>query len=158
METMTTKADYLTAIQEVDKELPDHFELLGDVLLVREIPAKEQKTKGGLYIPTSKAVGQVDGIEANRPCWVQVLKVGKGYYDSDGKGDPTYFDLDSAPGDIILVGKLAVKWLSVLGSLTSTPENNLGLVRESEIQARFKGQKVHDEYFAVLESKLTLPN
>lgn len=143
---------YLEAFTEADAALPTHFELLGDVLLVREIPPQETKTKSGLYIPTSK-MGQIDGIEANRPCWVQVLKIGKGFYDPNAiAGD--YLALDSSPGDIILVGKLSVKWISVLGTLTSSPENNLGLVRETDIQARFRGQAVHDEYFTTLESKL----
>lgn len=124
---------------------------MGDILLVREIPAQEQKTKGGLYIPTMQ-LKQVDGLEANRPCWVQVLKVGAGYFDEGEDHVP----LDTKPGDIILVGKLSVKWLSTLGPLTSTPENNLGIVRETEIQGRFRGQDVHDTYFRVLGDKLAV--
>lgn len=140
------------AFTEADKDLPGSFELMGDILLVREIPPKEHKTKSGLILATT-GNKQVDGIEANRPCWVEVLKLGAGYFD-ENEDDGSAIPLDSKPGDIILVGKLSVKWLSTLGDITSTPENNLGLVREGEIQGRFRGQEVHDKYFEVLGAKL----
>jgi co-chaperonin GroES (HSP10) len=157
---MEKTSDFVQAFAQTDKAFEDGaFELMGDILLVREIPQKEEKTKGGLYIPKTD-LRTVDGFEANRPCWVEVLKVGSGYYEP-GAGGPTpdsfedrYVPLDSKPGDIILVGKLAVKWVSTLGTITSTPENNLGFVRETEIQARFRGRQVHDMYFEVLEAQI----
>lgn len=145
---MEKTSDFVQAFAQTDQELGEAFELMGDILLVREIPQKEEKTKGGLYIPKTD-MRTVDGFEANRPCWVEVLKIGSGYYD-----DSDTVPLDSEPGDIILVGKLAVKWVSTLGTIASTPDNNLGFVRETEIQARFRGRQVHDKYFEVLEAQI----
>lgn len=144
------QTNYLEAFTNTDAVCPGDFELFGDILLVRELPPEEHKTKSGLIIAPMGGMKQLDGIEANRPCFVEVLKVGAGFF-SEGTD---HVPLDSKPGDIILVGKLSVKWLSTLGPITSTPENNLGLVREDEIQARFRGQEVRDRYFKVLGEKL----
>lgn len=149
METKTPKS-YLEAFQATDKILPDHFELMGNCLLVRELPAPEVKTKSGIVLPGS-GIKQVDGFEANRPCWVEVLKVGAGYISEDGD---SFTECDSKPGDIVLVGKLSVKWVSHLGPIHSTHENNLGLVLESEIQARFRGRDTESQYYATLTIEL----
>lgn len=140
---------------EAFKNLPtDSFELIGDCLLVEEIRPEEQKTLGGIVLPTSKEIKQIDGVEANRPTWVRVLLVGAGYYDPK---DESIVPLDVAPGDIILVGRLSVKWLSTFGPLVSSGENQIGITRESEIQLRFKGQAGQDAVFASLRSSLNLP-
>ena len=148
-DTKTAKTNYVEAFQRADEMAPGCFELMGDVMLVREVQPPEVKSKGGLIL-TGGNDRKVDGFEANRPCWVEVLKVGEGYFDADGDT----IACDTKAGDVVLVGKLSVKWLSHFGPLFSTPEFNLGIIRESEVQARFAGSEKESTYFTALQAAL----
>lgn len=141
---------YLKAFQKVDTKLPDLFILPGDCLFVEEVKPEEQKTAGGILIPTSGKILNIDGIEATRPMFVRVLKVGAGYYDKDGY----HVSLDSQPGDILLVGKLSVKWLSCFGPIVSAGDNPIGMVRESDHQGHFPGIGSQEKYFDALKEAL----
>lgn len=145
---------HLPAFKKLSEDCADHFELVGDCLIVEEIPHEEQKTKGGVYIPTSKRIGQVDGLEANRPTFVRVLAVGNGYYDPKDERD---IPLEVEVGDIILVGRMGIKWFSTFGPIVSSGEAQVGLTRESEIQLRFKGQHGYNACFAALKHAIETP-
>lgn len=140
---------YLKAFHEATHQGAGTFEIIGDALLVESIPTGDEKTKGGIYLP--KTPGKIDGLELNKPTFVRVVAVGNGYYDEE---NDKLVDLECAPGDVILVGPMAVKWFSTFGPIVSTSEVGVGLTRESEIQVRFKGIDAFNKFCAVVESNL----
>ncbi len=142
------KSKYLPAFQKLAKEAPELFELIGDCLLIEVIPDDEFKTKGGLILASGND-RQVNGLQADKPTFVRVLLVGAGYYDDDTL-EPVA--LDSSPGDIVLVGTTSIKKFSVFGKLMTYGEATLGLIRESDIQLRFKGEEGFDRTFELLNS------
>lgn len=143
---------YLDAFKVAVADAGDSFQLIGDCLLVEILPEAEMKTTSGILI-SQGSDRQINGFSADRPCFVRVLAVGAGYYD-DGKmdeGEPKSIPLDSAPGDILLVGKTSVKYLSTFGNILSYGKNQIGLCRDSDVQIRFKGQEGHDRFFGTLD-------
>lgn len=144
-------SSYLKHFQHVQETCPDSFDLIGDVLLIEEVKAEEQKTAGGIFLPATGKISQMDGIEANRPTFVRVLLVGNGYYDT--KSEDTV-PVDVKAGDVILVGKLSVKWLSTFGPIVSSAEAQIGLVRESDIQLQFRGAEGQQKVFTALSDSI----
>lgn len=144
---------YREAFEHAAETCKDDFEIIGDGLLVEEIPKEEIKSKGGIFMPTNTKIDSIDGLEANRPCFVRVLAVGEGYFND--KTDGTV-PLNCRPGDIILVPKLSVKWLSVFGNLVSTGGAQIGLVSETSMQLRFPGDAAYDRFFSALQEKITV--
>lgn len=142
-------SEYLKAFQAAAAAEPDALTIIGDCLLVELIPDEEHKTKSGLVL-ASGAQNQINGLSADKPSFVRVLLVGAGYYnDADGKiGEQV--PLDSKLGDIVLVGRTSIKPFSVFGKLTNYGQATLGLIRESDIQIRFRGQEGYDRFFDAL--------
>jgi co-chaperonin GroES (HSP10) len=157
------KSYFLEAFQKAKAEAGDAFYATGDVLLVESIPAEEMKSQGGIYIPSSFDQKKVDGLDMNKPTFCRVVLVGEGFYNEGAmmKGEngafglPPTVALDVEVGDIILVGPMAVKWLSVFGPLFSKGENQIGITRESEIQLRFKGQAGYERVCQILKDATT---
>lgn len=116
------------------------FDLIGDVLIVEEIPVEEKKTKSGLIMNTG-GVRRADGLDMNQPLFVRVLAVGAGFYNDENGTD---VPLECQVGDIILVGRMSVNWFSTFGPLISEANKQIGVTRESEMKMRFKGQEGYD--------------
>lgn len=176
---------YLEAFKELFEQGSNFYQLIGDCLIVEELPQKEEeKSTGGIILPMTK--GQ-NAIAQGRPLFVQVLAVGEGYYDDTnmeksscsechGTGRSVdkatfgsvcrecggtkytqtmdFIPLTSKVGDIVLVGDLSVKWLSTFGPIVTTKGSRVGLVREGEVQLRFKGQNGYNEVFRILGDAL----
>ncbi len=140
----------LAAFQVPD--LNNYFELIGDILLVEEIPDEEFKTKTGLIIASGNK-GQVNGLEADKPTFVRVLMVGQGYFDSSDKIEKD-IPCDSMPGDIVLIGRTSLKPFSVFGKLMTYGEAKIGICRESDIQARFRGEEAFERFFESINKAL----
>lgn len=139
-------ASFQSAFAALQESAADSFDLIGDALLVEELPKEELKSKGGIILAPQGKVSQVDGIEANRPTFVRVLAVGNGYVDSEGETVP----VEANPGDIILVGRLSVNWFSTFGPLVSSAQCQLGITRECEIKLRFKGEAGYQKAYGIL--------
>ncbi len=105
------------------------------------MPKEEYKTTGGIIIAQAANVKQINTIDDNRPMLVRVLLVGEGYYDDDS-GEAV--SLDSKPGDIVMVGKLSVGFMSSFGPILFQEGTRVGKIRESEIQFRYSGQEGYE--------------
>jgi co-chaperonin GroES (HSP10) len=128
----------------------DSYELVGDAILVERLPPEEKKTKSGIILDTGMDHKQIGTIGADKPQFVHVLAVGKGFYnDVTGEDVP----LSVNPGDIILIGTNSVKWFSLLEIANYEPYT-IGLSRESEIQLRFKGPDSYEQYFEAINKNL----
>lgn len=149
---------HLKAFEEVTKHCGDHYELIGDVLVVEEIDLGEAKKTvkraDGSFaeiITASGGAKRTDGLEMNKPVFCRVMQVGKGYYDPE---TDKQIDLEVEVGDVILVGRMSVTWFSVFGTLTSQAGRQIGIVRENEIRMRFKGEAGYEAYFQRLQKHL----
>lgn len=149
---------YLRAFGRLKEQCAQDYVLLGDTLLVEEIPnaavTKDIQTHDGKKVSLILESGgnkKLDGLEMNKPVFVRVLAKGEGYFDAETGTDVT---LDVEPGDVVLVGRMSVNWFSVFGTLVSTSEAQLGLTRESEIKMRFKSQAAYDRCFAALSAAM----
>lgn len=143
---------FLPAFLAIQKELEQEFDLIGDYMLIEEMPPEEAKTAGGIHLATSAIDKQIDGLEANRPVFVRVLLVGKGFYDPKSE---EIIPVDVAPGAIALVGRMSVKWLSVFGPIISARSQQLGLIRESDIQLHFKNADSQKKVYEMLAAELS---
>lgn len=150
-QSLLPKSKYLEAFKAVAEVAREAYHLIGDNLLVEEIPEEELKTKSGLVLATGDRK-MIDGVEANRPVFVRVLAVGEGYYQDEDKSSssPQVVPLDVNVGDIILVGKLSVAWFSAFGNLVTSKGCRIGRCRESDIAQRFKGEEGYAKYFNTL--------
>lgn len=137
---------FAKAFKKVNESCRDAFTLNGDCILVEEVPLEEPKTKSGIVLATANKISQLDGIESNKPTFARVVAVGEGYVDAQGETIP----LDCKVGDIILVGRLSVNWLSFLGPLVASGKSQLGITRESEIKLRFHGSDGYERVMATL--------
>lgn len=123
--------------------------IYGDALLVEKIVEENVKDLGGgrkLYIaesPTHK-----DSMASDKPVFVHVLATGQGFYDGE-KDVP----LSVEPGDIILVGQFSTKWFSTL-EIEGYEAYTVGLVKESEVQLRFKGIEAYERYIGQINSEI----
>lgn len=141
------KSKYLEAFQA--EGLSDLVELYGDAILV-EIPKDEPiKTSSGIYIATTEKVG-LDSLSKDKPYFVHVIAVGKGYYDEETHED---VPLNVQPGDIILIGANSAKRFSHM-EVNGYEAYSIGLTRESEIQLRFKGLDAYNRYFELINSTI----
>jgi hypothetical protein len=142
---------YLPAFQSVEAD--SELRLIGDFLLVEVIKdeefSKQIKTDDGRVVSLSLNPDankkQVFGLSADKPTFIRILTVGPGFYD-DENPEKTQ-SLESQPGQICLIASGSVKPFSVFGKLTSYGEVQLGLARESDIQARFESEEAFDRYF-----------
>jgi co-chaperonin GroES (HSP10) len=114
--------------------------MIGNILLVEKPDAEELKSEGGIFL--ASAGRQVNSTEANLPAFVHVLAVGPGYYDDTTLAD---VPLDTKPGDVILVGSLAVKWFSRLGAMKEK-QFSIGVCLESDVQLRFGGYEQYKKW------------
>ena len=140
---------YLNAFREVQNG--SELQLIGDFLLVELIKDEEFRTKSGLVIAQSVNQRQISGLSADKPTFARILATGPGYYDDETKADVS---LESKPGQIILIATNSFKSFSVFGKLINYGEVELGLTRESEVQARFENQEAFDRYFDRLNGVL----
>jgi co-chaperonin GroES (HSP10) len=139
-----TSSNYLDQFKAMASESADAYELYGDCLLVEKLKEPERKI-GSIILAT--ASGRVDSFAQDRPHFVKVLAIGKGFYNEETGQD---VPLSVAPGDIILVGPMSVKYFSMFGSLEAYEPDSIGITRESEIQLRFKGEEGYGQVFATL--------
>lgn len=143
---------FLTAFKNMKAKHADCYELIADTMIVEEIPPPEQKTKGGIIIPTTGGkMTQVTGMEMDRPVFVRVLDVGNGYYDEE---NDKLIDLGVVPGDVVLVGRVSAQRLSTFGPLVSESGRQLAITRESEVKLRFKSDADYDKCMQALAESL----
>lgn len=156
---------FLPAFDRLRNTCPDKFELVGDCLIVEVLPhsvqTKEVKGADGRPVHLVLASGerkQIDGLEMNLPIFCRVLAVGNGFYDeSKDEESERQVDLDVKPGDIVLVGPMAIKRLSAFGPLVSTSDRQLAITRESEIQLRFVGEDGYAQCAEALRETIAEP-
>lgn len=144
---------YLEKFLNLASSAREHYQLVGDFLLVEKLPEDELRTKSGLYIPVSK--NQLNTFSTDRPHWVRVLACGEGYYSQEedpetGTIVEKTVPLDVNPGDIVLVSQVSVKYFSVFGDLDGYEADSIGLTKQSEIQLRFKGEEGYRVAFGSL--------
>lgn len=121
--------------------------LVGDVILVSRIKLPEPKSEGGLVLASSSLTGykQTTGFDANKPIFLKVLAIGKGYYDeASGKDVP----LDVSVGNIIEVGANSVVFFSSFGNIVDNVEagQGVGITREAEIRIKFESQEAFEKF------------
>jgi co-chaperonin GroES (HSP10) len=121
--------------------------LVGDVLLVSRIKLPEPKSEGGLVLASSSITGhkQLTGFDANKPIFLKVLAVGKGFYDDvSGKDVP----LDVKVGNIIEVGANSVVFFSSFGNIVDNAESGtgVGITREAEVRIKFSSQEEFEKF------------
>lgn len=136
---------YLEAFKQASRE---DYQLTGSFIIVERIPVEEIKRASGLVMPIGAAT-QVNSVAANMPTFVHVLAVGEGYYDDVTKES---IPLNTAPGDIILVGQNSVKWFPVL-EIDNYQPFEVGLTDESEAQLKFKGIEAYQRFIGSLNRK-----
>jgi len=124
---------YLERFKAMAETNSDSYELIGDCILVERLPKEEQKI-GSLYMPST--LNAKNTYELDKPNFVTVLAVGKGYYDEATKEE---HPLSVKPGDVILVSPLSVKWFSAFLGMADYASDTIGITRDSEIQLRFFG-------------------
>lgn len=146
---------FLSVFQKLAAQNNGDMTIVGDTLLVEPMqtgPAtKEIKGPNGtmtkLILETELTNRQIGSIQDDRPLYVRVLAVGNGFYDSqEGKDVP----LDVQVGDILLMGKLSVRWLSTFGPLLREGDKQIGICRESDKILQFRGQDGYDRVNALL--------
>ena len=141
----------LNAFQALKEQGQNLYELIGEFIIVEMLDNGEPpKTESGLYL-TASGSKQVNGLESNAPTLVRVLEVGAGFYDGDSDSD---VPLSAEPGDICLVGKHSVRPISYLPGLPVTEIDKIGLIQESGINMRFKGQDGYDKAIKLLGEAL----
>jgi co-chaperonin GroES (HSP10) len=145
------RSKYLEAFKALQSQCPDASVTVGDVIWVEELKEEEIKTASGIIISEGERK-QLGSVAADAPMLVHVLAVGKGYYDDEGEDVP----VEVQPGDIALVGKLSVNWVSTFGGIITKNGPQLGFTRESEIKHYWKGQEGYAKYFEVLRKQLGL--
>lgn len=146
---------FLPVFEHLNAQNNGDMIVIGDTLLVEPVqqaPAtKDVETADGkkvsIILETKLTNRQVGSVEDDRPLFVRVLACGSGYYDDEtGKDLP----LETQPGDIILMGKLSVRWLSTFGPLLREGDRQIGICRESDSILRFKGQAGFDRVNQIL--------
>lgn len=148
---------YLEKFQKLASEGKVNYELTGDYLLVEKIPDEDFVTESGLIIATNFGGKQFNSIVADRPNWLRVLACGEGYYDTETDPDTgatieKSIPLDVAPGDVILVSQVSVKYFSIFGELKGYEADRIGLTRAQDIQLKFKGKEGYEQAFRLLNS------
>lgn len=121
---------YLKAFQHLRKNRPEAFKLLGDVMFVEELPHQETRTASGIEI-TGGGAFRHDGQEVNKALLCFVLDKGDGFYDTDGNDVPP----KCAVGDVVLLPRLSVNWLSNFGPIVGDSAARFGWSREIEVKA-----------------------
>lgn len=129
---------------------PLDFQLYGDILVVEEFNVgpmtKAVTTNDGRKVELILDVGNAGGarqlgsMKEDKPLLVRVLLAGRGYYDAE-KGTTT--PLDEQPGDILEVPKMSVSWRSELCGVVASDGAKLGIVKVSEILARYPGEEAY---------------
>lgn len=137
---------YLERFKKFAAEGKEHFQLIGDGLLVEQIPMKEKKTASGLIVNVEGHGKFKNTLAADAPVFVHVVAVGEGYYDEEGGKD---VPLNVKVGDIALVGAVSVKWFSMMDIEDYQPYE-IGLCREAEIKCIFRGKESYDRALALL--------
>ena len=140
-----------TAFDAHRKELADKYYLVGDNVLVEELPKAEVKTKSGIVLAAG-GTKAIDGIELGQLMMVRVLDVGPGFYDEETGED---VPLEVQIGDICAVSRMSIQFFSSFGPLVSSKGQQIGRIRESEIWLRYKGQEAWDKACQVLEQYRT---
>lgn len=140
---------YQEAFERLKDNTEEAYELIGDCLLVEQL--KEPERKIGSFIMVDAQGKQKGSLSQDRPHFVQVLAVGKGYYDDDTKED---VPLNVKPGDIVLVGPLSVKYFSFFGDMQKYEPDSIGITREAEVQMRFRGKEGYAKAFEILNQSL----
>lgn len=152
---------FLSVFQKLAEQNKGDMTIVGDTLLVEPLqtgPAtKEIKTDSGkkvsLILETELTNRQIGSIQDDRPLYVRVLAVGAGYYDeASGKDVP----LDVQVGDVLLMGKLSVRWLSTFGPLLREGDKQIGICRESDKILQFRGQEGYDRVNSILADAVKL--
>lgn len=142
---------YLNVFKQLQEKCKDAYKLYGDCILVEEVEKEEFKTAGGIVIAQSINSRVLDSIEDNRPQLVRALLIGEGFIGEDGED----VKVDVNQGDILLTGKLSIKWLSAFGPiLMQEGSARIGLMRETDIQMKFIGQEGYDKVGLTLNSLL----
>lgn len=152
---MLPKGSFLPVFEHLNAQNQGDLVIIGDTLLVEPVAqaaaTKDVTTNDGkkvsIILETQLTNRQIGSVEDDRPLYVRVLACGNGYYDTETKLD---VELETKPGDIILMGKLSVRWLSTFGPLLREGDRQIGICRESDSILRFKGQKGFDKVNAIL--------
>lgn len=139
------KSRYLDQFKSLRESGKENYELPGDFLIVEKLTEEERKTASGLVMV---APGQHrNTLESQKASFCIVLAVGEGYYDDETK-EP--IDLETKPGDIILIGEVSARYFSFFGDLQNYEPYTVGITKESEIQMRFRGEEGYRKAFEIL--------
>lgn len=124
-------------------ESVESYELYADCLLVEKLKEPELKV-GSIYLAP---VSSHSSFKADRPHFVRILALGKGFYNEETNED---VPLNVQAGDIVLVGPISVKYFSTFGDLEAYEPDTIGITREAEILWRFKGEEGWKQVFTTL--------
>lgn len=136
------ESKYLKAFEELSKT--QAVELIGDLLVVERLPEPEARDLGGIIVQDGDHVRAMFGSES-RPHLALVVATGKGYYSDAGS-----VELNTKPGDIVVIGNASVKYFSSFGLLDNYAPDSLGITRDSDVQIRFRGKDGYKQAFDIL--------
>jgi co-chaperonin GroES (HSP10) len=142
--------DYVKIFQELD---PDEslFLLYGEYILVNVLQDKEEdlKSAGGIILaPQSNQ--RIGGLNSERPVFAEVLLVGEGFTDSEGKNVAPAAE----PGDIVVIGQNSPLIFSRFGTVPTGNGFNIALIKEENIIMQFPSRDAYETYFNNLKKAL----
>lgn len=136
----------INAFRALNDIRKDSFHLIGDICFVQVID-QEVKTKSGLVL-AEHSKQALNGVGPDKPTLCRILMVGEGEVDADGNDIPQ----EVRAGDIVVVGKHAVKIISSLGNTVLQEEKTeVGMIKASEIQMRFFGEDAYKRVSRILQ-------
>lgn len=136
----------IKAFAAASAKAKDAFYLVGDNILVGRLPKQEMKTSSGLIIASGKDK-QINAMDSSLPEFVQVLAVGKGFYNEEEKKE---VPLELSPGNIIEVARFSVSWFSAFGLVADSEQagTGVGITREREYRVKFDTYEAYLEFMA----------
>lgn len=139
-------AKLINAFKSLNDVRKETFHLIGDICFVQVLD-QEVKTKSGLVL-ADHAKQIMNGVGPDKPTICRVLMVGEGEVDADGNDLP----LEVNVGDIVIVGKHAVKIISSLGNtVLHEDKTEVGMIKAAEIQMRFFGEEAYKRVASILQ-------
>lgn len=140
------KGNFEKAFSNLREKAADAICVRGSTIVVEIMEEEEIKTEGGIII-ASDSDQRRNNVEEHKALIGKVLLVGEGYYDAETKKTEP---LEVQVGNIILLPKYSVSYLSVFPALNGLTQNKIALVKEDQILMYFRGQDGYERAKAAL--------
>lgn len=125
------------------------YTLKNNLLMVERLQDPEVKTKSGIIVnPVGSGKTTIHNVLSEKPHFCIVLDVGEGYTDAEGQLIPN--SMSVKVGDIVLLPSISIKYFSLFGTMKNYSADEIGLVKETEIEMHFKGEEGLSAYFRLV--------